>query len=148
MQERRAPQERRRSVLRALWHGNFARRRLAPRRHTERHVVVTDWFQSHWLAVTLLILLLCGADALMTLALIARGGQELNPVMDPLVQGSGHAFAAWKFGLTALGVVVLTLLARLRVFGRAVGTVLYMVLGMYAVLVGYEVFLLQNIPLD
>ncbi len=96
----------------------------------------------------MLILLLCSADALLTLTLIGRGGQELNPFMDPLVQGSGHAFAAWKFGLTALGVVILTLLARLRVFGRAVGTVLYMVLGMYVVLVGYEVFLLQNIPLD
>jgi len=111
-------------------------------------VVVTDWFQPHWLAVTMLILLLCSADALLTLTLIARGGQELNPFMDQLVQGSGHAFAIWKFGLTALGVVILTLLARLRVFGRAVGTVLYMVLGMYVVLVGYEVFLLQNIPLD
>ena len=147
-QERRAPKERRRSVLRALWHGNFARRRVAPRRHTERHVVVTDWFQSHWLAVSILILLLCSADALLTLTLIARGAEELNPFMDPLVQGSGHAFAAWKFGLTAAGVVLLTLLARLRVFGKGVGTILYLVLGMYAVLVGYELFLLQNIPLD
>jgi hypothetical protein len=148
MNERRAPKERRRSVLRALWHGNFARRRVAPRRHTERHVVVTDWFQSHWLAVSILILLLCSADALLTLTLIARGAEELNPFMDPLVQGSGHAFAAWKLGLTAGGVVLLTLLARLRVFGKGVGTILYGVLGMYAVLVGYELFLLQNIPLD
>src|SRR3954467_12511389 len=123
--DRRVSIERRRSVLRALWHGNFARRRVAPRRHTERHVVVTDWFQSHWLAVTILILLLCSADALLTLALIARGAEELNPFMDPLVQGSGQAFAAWKFGLTAGGVVLLTLLARLRVFGKAVGTILY-----------------------
>src|SRR3954471_15345772 len=147
MQERRAPRERRHSVLRALWHGNFARRRVAPRRLMERHVVVTDWFQPHWLAITILILLLCSADALLTLSLIARGGQELNPFMDPLVRGSGHAFAVWKFGLTATGVVFLTLLARLRVFGRAVGTLLYIVLAMYAVLVGYELFLLQNIPL-
>ena len=121
---------------------------MAPRRQTERHVVVTDWFQSHWLAVSILILLLCSADALLTLTLIARGGEELNPFMDPLVHGSGHAFAAWKFGLTAAGVVLLTLLARLRVFGKGVGTILYGVLGMYAVLVGYELFLLQNIPLD
>jgi hypothetical protein len=148
MQERRAPQERRRSVLRALWHGNFARRRLAPRRHTERHAVVTDWFQSHWLAISILILLLCSADALLTLTLIARGAQEINPFMDPLVRGSGQAFAAWKFGLTSAGVVLLTVLARLRVFGKAVGTILYLVLGMYAVLVGYELFLLQNIPSD
>ena len=58
------------------------------------------------------------------------------------------SFAAWKFALTSMGVVILTLLARLQVFGRAVGTILYIVLGMYAVLVGYELFLLRNIPLD
>jgi hypothetical protein len=80
--------------------------------------------------------------------LIAHGASEINPLMDPLVQGSGQAFAAWKVGLTAVGVILLTVLARLRVYGKAVGTILYLVLGMYAVLVGYELFLLQNIPLD
>ena len=68
--------------------------------------------------------------------------------MDPLVRGSGHSFAAWKFALTSLGVVFLTLLARLQLFGRAVGTILYVVLGMYVLLVGYELFLLRNIPVD
>jgi len=29
-----------------------------------------------------------------------------------------------------------------------VGTILYVVLGMYVVLVGYELFLLRNIPID
>jgi hypothetical protein len=146
--ERRVPIERRRSVLRALWHGNFVRRRIAPRRNTERHVVVTDWFHPKWLAVAILILILCGADALLTLTLIAHGAEEVNPFMAPLVHGSGHSFAYWKFGLTAMGVVVLTLLARLRFFGKALGWVLYGVLGMYCVLVGYELFLLRNIPLD
>ncbi|MEJ0084233.1 MAG: DUF5658 family protein [Pseudomonadota bacterium] len=146
--ERRVPIERRRSVLRALWHGNFQRRRIAPRRDTERHIVVTDWFHPQWLAVGVLILVLCGADAFLTLILIGHGANEVNPLMDPLVRGSGHSFAYWKFGLTALGVVVLTLLARLRFFGKAVGWVLYAVLGMYCVLVGYELFLLRNIPLD
>jgi hypothetical protein len=146
--ERRVPIERRRSVLRALWRGNFARRRIAPRRGAERHVVVTDWFHPQWLAVGILILLLCGADAILTLTLINFGANEVNPIMDPLVRDSGHSFAYWKIGLTAMGVVVLTLLARLRYFGRAVGWVLYGVLGMYCVLVGYELFLLRNIPLD
>jgi len=146
--ERRVPLERRRSILRALWRGNFDRRRIAPRRDGERHVVVTDWFHPQWLAVAMLILLLCGADAILTLTLINVGANEINPLMDPLVRGSGHSFALWKFGLTATGVVVLTLLARLRYFGRAVGWVLYGVLGMYCVLVGYELFLLRNIPLD
>ena len=140
--------ERRRAVLHALWRGNFERRRMAPRRSAERHMVVTDWFHPQWLAVGMLILLLCSADALLTLTLISHGALEVNPVMAPLVSGSGHAFAAWKLGLTALGVVFLTLLARLQVFGRTVGAVLYVILGLYVVLVGYELFLLRNIPLD
>jgi hypothetical protein len=146
--ERRVPIERRRSVLRALWRGNFARRRIAPRRTTERHVVVTDWFHPQWLAVCITILLLCGADALLTLTLISDGAAEINPFMDPLVRGTGHSFAFWKVGLTAVGVVILTLLARLRFYGKAVGWVLYGVLGIYSVLVGYELFLLRNIALD
>jgi hypothetical protein len=147
-EERRERQERRRSVLRALWHGNFSRRRIAPRRTAETHVVVTDWFHPQWLATTVLILLLCVADAILTLTLIPLGADEINPFMVGLVHGSGHAFIAWKFGLTAVGVVLLTVLARLRVFGgRAVGAALYVVLGLYSVLVGYELFLLRNIPL-
>jgi hypothetical protein len=148
MHERRQRVERRRSVIQALWRGNFARRRIAPRRNAERHMVVTDWFHPQWLAVGMLILLLCSADALLTLTLISHGAVEANPVMAPLVEGSAHTFAAWKLGLTALGVVFLTLLARLQVFGRTVGAILYVVLGLYVVLVGYELFLLRNIPLD
>ena len=146
--ERRKKTERRRSVLRALWHGNFARRRHAPRRSTDRHAAVTDWFQSHWLAVAITVLLLSFADAMLTLTLIAHGASEINPLMDPLVRGSGHGFAYWKIGLTAMGVVVLTLLARMRVWGKSVGHILYAALAGYVVLVIYELFLLRNIPLD
>jgi hypothetical protein len=146
--ERRARVERRRSVFGALWRGNFARRRLAPRRSTERHAVVTDWFHPQWLAIALGILILSCTDAILTLTLISHGAHEANPLMNPLVNGSGHSFAYWKIGLTAAGVLILTLLARLRLWGRAVGTILYLVLAAYAVLVGYELFLLRNIPLD
>src|SRR6188768_3062775 len=114
MPERRARTERRRSVLHALWRGNFTRRRLAPRRSAERHVVVTDWFHPQWLALTIGILLLCFLDAIFTLTLVSQGAREVNPLMNPLVHGSGHSFAYWKIGLTAIGVMTLTLLARLR----------------------------------
>ena len=148
MPERRLRTERRRSVLRALWRGNFARRRLAPRRISERHAVVTDWFHPQWLAVGIFVLLLSVADALLTLTLISHGASEVNPFMEPLVHGSGHSFAYWKVGLTAIGVVVLTLLARLRVWGRGVGNILYAALVLYVALVSYELILLRNIPLD
>ena len=146
--ERRFGLERRRTVLRALWRGNFERRRISPRRHTERFAVVTDWFHPQWLALAVGILLLCCADAFLTLTLIRHGASEVNPLMAPLVEGSGHAFAFWKMGLTSLGVVLLTVLARLRVFGRAVGVILYIVLAGYVILIAYELFLLRNIPLD
>jgi hypothetical protein len=146
--ERRKNHERRRSVFRALWHGNFARRRHAPRRSNERHVAVTDWFQPQWLAVALSVLLLSVADAFLTLTLVAHGASEVNPLMEPLVHGSGHSFAYWKIGLTVTSVVILVVLARLRLWGRAVGNVLYVAMAMYAVLVAYELFLLRNIPLD
>jgi hypothetical protein len=110
--------------------------------------VVTDWFHPQWLALTIGILLLCFLDAILTLTLIAHGATEVNPFMEPLLQGSGNSFGYWKIGLTAAGVLMLTLLARQRVWGKAVGTVLYVVLLAYVALVGYELFLLRNIPLD
>ena len=146
--ERRKNNERRRSVFRALWHGNFARRRHAPRRSAERHFAVTDWFHPQWLAVALAVLLLSVADAFLTLTLISHGASEMNPFMQPLVQGSGHSFAYWKFGLTGTGVLILVILARLRLWGQAVGAALYVAMALYVVLVAYELYLLRNIPLD
>lgn len=107
---------------------------------------MTDWFQPQWLATAMIILVLSSVDAVLTLALISRGAVEINPFMEPLVRGSGLSFALWKLGLTSMGVVVLTMAARLRVFGWvAVGSVLYVVLGGYLVLVGYELWLLHSI---
>ena len=111
-------------------------------------MVVTDWFHPQWLALVIGILLLCFLDAIFTLTLVSSGASEINPLMDPLVQGSGYSFGYWKIGLTAMGVMTLTLLARLRFWGKAVGTVLYVVFLGYVALVGYELFLLRNIPLD
>lgn len=146
--ERRIRTERRRSVLRSLWRGNFERRRVAPRRSNERHAVVTDWFHPQWLAIAISVLLLSLSDAILTLTLISHGASEVNPLMDPLVRGTGHSFAYWKMGLTAMGVVVLTVLARLRIGGQAVGNVLYAVLAGYIVLVTYELSLLRSLPLE
>jgi len=144
--QRQSTADRRISILRALWQGSFARRRLGPRRGTDSNPAATDWFSPQWLATAILILLLSSADALLTLELVSRGATELNPFMDPLVRGSGHGFAYWKLGLTAFGVVVLTMLARFRILGViAVGSILYVVLCAYLALVGYELWLLRKL---
>jgi len=92
----------------------------------------------------MLIVTLCAADAFLTLLLLERGAYEINPVMRVLLGGSGLAFAVVKIGVTASGVVLLTLFARTRAFGRvSVGALIYGVLAAYAVLVAYEFTLLS-----
>ena len=145
------PEERRRAdrrthVLRALMYGSLHPRRRAPRRAGERGMSAVDWHHPQWLAIAMLIVVASCADALLTLMLVEHGAYEANPVMAPLVGGSALAFALVKVGLTALGVVVLTQLARLRAFGSVpVGVFLYMVLALYATLVLYELRLLNRL---
>jgi hypothetical protein len=138
--------ERRKSTWHALWSSSFERRRQGLRRYADRGLVITDWHHPQWLAVSLLILLLCCADALLTLTLVNSGASEINPFMQPLVTGAGHGFVLWKFGLTSTGVVMLVIIAQHRAFGSwRVGRLLYLVLFGYCALVGYELWLAQGL---
>jgi len=136
--------ERRSHVLRALVYGSFHPRRRGARRADERGLSAIDWHHPQWLAVGILIVLLSCSDAMLTLMLMAGGAEEANPLMARLIGHSGLVFAVVKIGLTAVGVLLLTQLARLRAFGRIpVGVFLYLVLAIYAALVTYEVGLLN-----
>lgn len=91
----------------------------------------------------MIIVLLSCADAALTLTLLENGAYEVNPVMASLVGHSTLAFILVKIGLTGGGVVLLTLLARIRAFGRIpVSALLYGLLGAYGFLVIYEINLL------
>jgi ABC-type amino acid transport system permease subunit len=144
--DRRRPADRRQHTLRALIYGSFNPRRLGSRREGEQSFAAVDWHHPQWLAVAMLTLLMCVADALLTITLLQRGAYEANPLMEPLVDGSPLVFATIKFGLTATGLVVLILLARVRLFRNVpVAFVLYAVLAAYAVLIGYELWLLETL---
>jgi hypothetical protein len=137
--------DRRSRVLRGLVYGSIRPRRHGPRRADERGVSAVDWHHPQWLAVAMLIVLCSCVDAFLTLMLVGRDvAEEGNPLMAPLVEGSGLAFALVKIGVTAAGVLLLTQLARLRAFGRIpVGVFLYLVLVIYSALIFYEVDLLN-----
>lgn len=142
--DRRHPADRRKRTMRALIYGSFNPRRLGSRRDGEQSFVAVDWHHPQWLAVAMLTLLMCVADALLTITLLQRGAYEANPFMAPLVHDAPLAFASIKFGLTAAGMIVLILLARVRLFRNVpVAFVLYAVLVAYAVLIGYELWLLE-----
>jgi hypothetical protein len=144
--DRRRGRDRRKQWMRALWYGSFNPRRRGIRRNGEHLMSSVDWHDPQWLAVAMLIVLFSCVDAFLTLTLIDHGAYEVNPFMAPLVGGSALAFAAVKIGLTAGGVVLLTMLARLKVFGRVpVSLLLYTVLFGYGVLLFYEFRLLQDV---
>ncbi len=129
--------------------GGVTPRRRNPRRDGERGIAALDWHPAQWLGVSVTIMLLSVADAILTLTLISLGAEEINPVMEPLVTGSGRGFALWKLGLTAGGVILLTMLARMSAFGRIpVAGILYTVLAVYVALVGYELWLLEHLSMS
>jgi hypothetical protein len=138
--------ERRTRVFRALIYGGLYPRRRAPRRADEHALSAVDWHHPQWLAVAVLIVTFCCADAFLTLVLIQHGAYEANPFMAPLVGHSASAFAFIKIGLTVAGVLLLTQIARVRAFGGLpVGVLLYSVLAIYAALLLYEFRLLDRL---
>lgn len=143
--ERRNGPERRRRTLYSLFYGNFNPRRRSPRRTDARSLSDLDWHHPQWLAVATLIVVLSCVDAALTLSLMSHGAYEVNPLMAPIVGGSPLVFTLIKVGLTAGGVVLLTLAARIRAFGRIpVSFLLYAVLVGYGTLVVYELKLLEE----
>jgi hypothetical protein len=142
--DRRDGPDRRRRMLHGLLYGSFHPRRRKPRRFDESGLSSLDWHHPWWLAIAVIIVLLSCIDAFLTLTLLEHGAYEVNPVMGALIGDSAFAFTVVKIGLTACGVVTLTLLARLRAFGRIpVGVILYLVLAGYGVLIAYELRLLE-----
>jgi hypothetical protein len=142
--DRRNAPDRRKRTLYSLLYGSFNPRRRGARRTDARSLRDLDWHHPQWLAVAILIVVLSCVDAALTLVLLAHGAYEVNPIMAPIVGGSALVFTLVKVGLTAGGVVLLTLAARMRAFGRIpVSFLLYAVLAGYGTLIVYELRLLE-----
>jgi hypothetical protein len=143
--ERRNAPDRRKRTMYSLLYGSFNPRRRSPRRTDARSLRDLDWHHPIWLAVAMSIVVLSCVDAALTLSLMAHGAYEVNPVMAPIVGGSALVFTLIKVGLTAGGVVLLTLAARMRAFGRIpVSFLLFAVLIGYGTLIVYELKLLEE----
>jgi hypothetical protein len=145
-QDRRDAPDRRRRLLHALFIGGLTPRRRAHRRDSSPALQILDLHEARWLAVAMLIMLLSVGDAILTLRLMELGADEANPFMAAALQGGTPGFAYLKVALTAFGVVVLTVMARLHAFGRVpVSLVLYGILGLYCALIAYEFWLLDHL---
>jgi hypothetical protein len=147
LQERREYFDRRRRVWWSVLYGNFRpRRRTPPRRSDSFHYHSVDWHSPHLLAVSIAILLMSMADALLTLVLLAGGAEEANPVMDLVVHGDAAMFAGLKMAVTGVCVMLMVCLARYRFMRRLrVQFVLYAILLTYSCLISYEIWMMRQL---
>jgi len=97
------------------------------------------WFQ------VLAILLLCLADAMVTLVLLRHGAIEANPMMNHMIEMGIGTFLGVKYALTGLGVLLLVRLRKRRAFFGLlrVGDLLPLTQLIYSMLIIYEAFLLS-----
>jgi hypothetical protein len=144
--ERRHRNDRRSRHFWSVLYGSFNPRRRRPaRRVSDTRFQPVDWYSAHLLAVSIGILLLSAADAFLTGILLVHGADEINPIMAVFVYRNVAVFAALKMGLTSDSIVVMVFLSRYRFMKLfRVDLVLYVVLLIYAWLIGYEIWMLKS----
>ncbi len=92
------------------------------------------------------IALLCVFDAFSTLTIINAGGIELNYIMKVCIEMGVAVFFNVKFGITFIGLIILNLFCKEKVFNYFYGyQVLLVVLYFYLFLTCYETTILLQI---
>ena len=143
-ERRRSRDDRRARLFHSLVFGGMNPRRRCGRRETDLSRPIVDWHGPWLFASSVLILILCVADAVLTLRLLASGAMEANPFMALYVYGDAQRFAIVKLAMTGGGILTLVALARFQVFRVLRAQVLvHVVLVAYLVLVAYELNLLE-----
>lgn len=139
--ERRASERRSHSAW-SFAYGSFRPRRRTGRRDGDHDRIFLDWHEPRVLYLSLAIVLMCCADALFTLNLLAIGAEEMNVLMDVLITHDVERFLALKIGVTGASVVLLGIAARRQFLGVIpVFRVLQFFCAGYAALIVWELWL-------
>jgi hypothetical protein len=146
VEQRDDREERRKPSLRTLWAAITKHRRRNSRREDDHLNSYTDWY-GHWpLAATFTIILLCFADAFLTIVLLSKGAVEMNALMDYLIQKNVHLFTVVKMSVTGAALIILVLHFNFRVYKYvAVRYVIYALVPLYSLLIFHELTMLANI---
>ncbi len=128
------------------WKWAFRGRRTGIRRDRDLGTIQTDNIRPETLLLIVAIMILSTFDAIFTLWLLEAGMvTEANPVMRYFLEVDVQLFANFKTVLTGGALIFLAACADLRVFGRhRVESVLYLVLGLYGILMSYHAALLVS----
>lgn len=104
-----------------------------------------DRYADHLMFCVIGVMLLSVCDAVFTLKILDSGGEELNWFMLILIEDSVDKFIAVKMALTALALVMLVIHQNVKFFGgMRVRHLHYLILTGYSLLIGYELYLLEQ----
>ena len=135
--------DRRQTSLQTVAGALFHQRRRDMRRTGDHINSYIDWY-GHWpLAATFTIILLCFADAFLTIVLLSKGAVELNVLMDWLIRHDVHTFAVVKMFITGAALVVLVMHLNFRIYRIiAVRYLMYALVPLYSLLIAHELRML------
>jgi hypothetical protein len=138
--------DRRQPSLKTLLGAIRQYRRRYLRREEDSLNSYTDWY-GHWpFAATLTIILLCFADAFLTIVLLSKGAVELNGLMDWLIQKDAHTFAIVKMSMTGAALIVLVMHFNFRIYKYiAVRYLIYALVPLYSLLIFHELTMLAKL---
>ena len=138
--------DRRQPSLKTLLGSLTLSRRRESRREDDHIDSYTDWY-GHWpFAATLIIILLCFADAFLTIVLLSKGAVELNTLMDWFIQKDTYLFAVVKMSMTGVALIVLVMHFNFRIYKYiAVRYLIYALVPLYSLLIFHELTMLANI---
>ncbi|MEN6405217.1 MAG: DUF5658 family protein [Thermoguttaceae bacterium] len=144
--ERRREDRRRRptSPWAAFW--PFGHRMQNRRANDHRRPYFVDRFSSAMFVVVVMLLLATLLDGFLTLRLLEAGADEVNPVMDYLLDYGALPFLAGKYLLTVVGLPLLLIFKNHTLFGTPlrVAHLIPVVVGLYIVLLGYQLVLMHD----
>ena len=114
----------------------FGQRKGYRRRVDQEKGGYVDRYSSGLFFILVLIVGLNVLDSLLTMTILERGGWELNPIVQSVMDLCGEKFWVWKFGMVSLCVVLLCLHSRFkRVMAVCIGSgFLYLVVIVYQIL--------------
>lgn len=146
--ERRQKSDRRKKPTSPWAAFSPAGQRVACRRAEEhRRPYFVDRFASSTFLVIMMLVVASLLDAILTIQLLGAGAQEVNPVMDGLLLYGIEPFLLGKYVLTVAGLPLLLIFKNHYLFGTRfrVGYLIPATVALYAVLIGYQLMLMQQI---
>jgi hypothetical protein len=131
--DRRIVRERRQKPTKPFGRYMLFGRRRSIRRRTDRKTHIYVDLYSHYLLISLLLIILLSVfDAYFTIFHVEKGAREINPFMNLLIGYGNIHFFIIKYILTALGLILLCIYKSLLIAKTLIICVLFFYLTVFA----------------